>query len=117
MRAGVQEQISLIFSIDLGLSASQNCLNFFPKTARHLTVEMNQISNSIQYGFSYPNFCNNYNQDLSKIRINQLWQIAINKNQYSYLLFAPKSISIKPISVSQFEIKAATTTNQIKISN
>lgn len=117
MRTGVQEQIALIFSNDLGLSASQNCLNFFPKTARNLTVEMNQISTIIPHGFSRPNFCTNCNQDLSIIGINQSLQIALNKNQYSYLLFAPKSIINKLVSVFLNGIIANTITKQIKISN
>ena len=117
MRTGVQEQISLILSIDLGLSASQNCSKFFPETARNLTVEMNQISNSIQYIFSCPNFSNNYSQDLSTIRINPSLQVALNKNQYSYLLIAPKSINNKPVSVLLNGIIATNITEQIKISN
>ena len=117
MRTGVQEQIELIFSNDLGLSASQNCSKFFPKRARNLTVEMNQISNSIVYSFSCPNFYNNYSQDLSTTRVNQSLQIALNKNQYSYLLFAPKSITNKPVSVFLNGIIAHTITKQIIISN
>ena len=117
MRTGVQEQIALILSNNLELSADQNCSNFFSKTTWNLTAEMKQISFDVNPELFLPKADKKYSSYLSTICKSQSLQIASNKNQHSYLLFAPRSINNKPVSVSFKQILAFKKTPNIKISN
>ncbi|RZL34604.1 MAG: hypothetical protein EOO96_09245 [Pedobacter sp.] len=125
MKPGVQEQIALISSIDLGHLTSQNCSNFLPQLAGNFAVEKIKFSNipshhyltSITKKNNASVFYKNDGYLDSNINSKKLFHTAITIKQNSSLLIALKSIETAPFKNNNRCRVFNPNSNQIKLSN